>query len=173
VKKWVATVDLLTLEVEFDPSFKFKCVENCGACCERLEIPLRDEDIERIEELGYNAWEFVDYEKLFYRGDKFLGYALKKNPATGACIFLDPETKKCRIYDHRPLACRLYPFVFVKNGSKMEIYVREDSFCPGLNHPEGVPLTKEFIMREYRDVIEEYRKKVVKEGPKSELKEPV
>jgi len=112
--RWVATIDLETLEVESDPSFKFKCLENCGKCCERLEIPLRDEDIARIEELGYSAWEFVDYEKLFYRGDKFIGYAIKKRPFDGACIFLDPETKKCRIYDHRPLACRLYPFVFVK-----------------------------------------------------------
>ncbi len=81
MKRWVATVDLVTLEVESDPTFKFKCIENCGLCCERLEIPLRDEDIERIEGLGYNTWEFVDYEKLFYRGgDKFLGYAIKKNP---------------------------------------------------------------------------------------------
>ncbi len=160
MKKWVATIDITTLEVEFDPSFKFKCVEGCGACCERLEVPLRDEDIVRIEELGYSAWEFVDYEKLFYRGDKFLGYALKKNPVTEACVFLDPETKKCKIYAHRPLACRLYPFVLVKHGHKMEIYVKEDSFCPGLNHPEGSQVTKEFIMREFGDVIEKYRKEM-------------
>jgi len=161
-KRWVATVDLETLEVEFDPSFKFKCVENCGRCCERLDVPLRDEDIARIEELGYNAWEFVDYEKLFYRGDKFLGYALKKRPFDGACVFLDPETKRCKIYSHRPLACRLYPFVFVKHGKKMEIYVKIDSFCPGINHPEGEPVTREFLLREYGDVIEEYRAKVLK-----------
>ena len=161
MKRWVATIDLETLEVESDPSFKFKCVENCGKCCEELEIPLRDEDIAKIEELGYNAWEFIDYEKLFYRGDKFLGYALKKRPFDGACVFLDPETKRCRIYNHRPLACRLYPFIFVKHGMKMEIYVKEDSFCPGINHPEGEPVTKEFLLREYGDVIEEYRRKVL------------
>ena len=161
MKKWVATIDLETLEDESDPSFKFKCVEGCGLCCERLEIPLRDEDIVAIEELGYNAWEFVDYEKLFYRGDKFLGYALKKRSFDDACVFLDPETKKCRIYDHRPLACRLYPFIFVKHGKKMEIYVKEDSFCPGLNHREGEPITKEFLLREYGDIIEEYRRKVL------------
>ena len=161
MKRWVATIDLETLEVESDPSFKFKCVENCGKCCEELEIPLRDEDIAKIEELEYNAWEFVDYEKLFYRGDKFLGYALKKRPFDDACIFLDPETKRCKIYNHRPLACRLYPFIFVKHGKKMEIYVKEDSFCPGINHPEGEPVTKEFLLREYGDVIEEYQRKVL------------
>ena len=162
-KLWVATIDLETLEVKTNPEFRFKCLNNCGKCCEVLEIPLRDEDIARIEELGYNAWEFVDYEKLFYRGDKFLGYALKKRPFDDACVFLDPDTKRCRIYSHRPLACRLYPFVFVRNGKEMEVYVRMDSFCPGINHPDGEPVTREFLLREYGDVIQEYRAKVLNE----------
>jgi len=159
-KRWVATVNLQTLEVDYDPSFKFKCVDECGLCCSELEIPLRDEDIERIEGLGYNAWEFVDYEKAFYRGDKFIGYAIKKKPIDGACVFLDPETKRCRIYHHRPLACRLYPFVFIKHGENMEIHVKMDSFCPGLNHPEGRPVDRDFLLSTYRDVFEEYRRKL-------------
>ncbi|ASJ02272.1 Fe-S-cluster oxidoreductase [Thermococcus profundus] len=162
-KRLVATVDLLTLDISIESEVRFKCPENCGKCCVNLEIPLRDEDIERIEDLGYGAWEFVDYEKMFYRGDKFLGYALKKRPFDGACIFLDPETKRCRIYDHRPLACRLYPFVFVKHGTKMEIYIREDSFCPGIDHPEGEPVDERFILREYGDVLKEYRDKLLKD----------
>jgi len=40
----------------------------------------------------------------------------------------------------------------------MEIYVKEDSFCPGVDHPEGKPLTKEFLLREYGNVIDEARK---------------
>ncbi|NJE47058.1 YkgJ family cysteine cluster protein [Thermococcus sp. GR7] len=163
-KRWVATIHLDTLKVEYDPTFKFKCVENCGKCCYELEIPIRDEDIAQIEELGYNAWEFVDYEKMFYRGDKFLSYALKKRPFDGGCVFLNPGTLKCKIYNHRPLACRLYPFVFVKHGNKMEVYVKKDSFCPGINHPDGEPVTKEFLLREYGDVIEDYRRKVVNTG---------
>ncbi|WP_297500449.1 YkgJ family cysteine cluster protein [Thermococcus sp.] len=162
-KRWVATINLETLEVKTDPYFRFKCLDNCGECCEMLEIPLRDEDIARIEGLGYNAWEFVDYEKLFYRGDKFLGYALKKRAFDDACIFLDPETKRCRIYPYRPLACRLYPFVFVRKGKEMEVYVRMDSFCPGINHPEGEPVTREFLLREYGDIIGKYRAKVLNE----------
>ena len=161
-KRWVATVDLETLEVEHDPSFKFKCIENCGRCCRDLEIPLRDEDIERIEELGYSAWEFVDYDKMFYRGDRFVGYAIRKRPFDDACIFLDTETNRCRIYGYRPLACRLYPFIFVRRGRKMEIYVKKDSFCPGIDHPEGEPVTGEFLLKEYRDVLEEYQKRTVK-----------
>lgn len=160
-KRWVATIHLDTLEVESDPTFKFKCLENCGKCCYELEIPIRNEDIVRIKELGYNAWEFVDYNKSFYRGDKFLSYAVKKRPFDGSCVFLDSETMRCKIYKHRPLACRLYPFVFVKHGNKMEIYVKEDPFCPGINHPKGEPVTKEFLLREYGDIIEDYRRKAV------------
>ena len=160
-KRWVATVHLDTLEVEYDPSFKFRCVENCGLCCNNLEIPLRDEDIERIEELGYNTWEFVDYEKAFYRGNRFLGYALKKNPLNDSCIFFDPETRKCKIYDHRPLACRLYPFIFIRDENLMEIYVKGDRFCPGIGHPEGEPLTRKFLMGEYGDLLIVHRREIV------------
>jgi len=162
--RWVATVHLDTLKVEYDPTFKFKCVENCGLCCSNLDIPLRDEDVETIEDLGYNAWEFVDYEKAFYRGDRFLGYALKKRPLDDSCIFLDPETKRCRIYDHRPLACRLYPFIFIKNGNLMEVYVKEDTFCPGVGHPDGEPVTEEFLMREYGDLLRKYHRDIVNQG---------
>jgi Fe-S-cluster containining protein len=162
-KRWVATIDLETLEVEYDPTFKFKCLEDCGKCCYELEIPVRDEDIARIEELGYSAWEFVDYNKMFYRGDKFLGYAIKKNPVTDECVFLDPETKKCKIYRDRPLACRLYPFVFVKHGETMEIYIRMDFFCPGVNHPEGEEITAEFILREYGDILRDYQDKLIED----------
>ncbi len=161
-KRLVATVDLRTLEVTIHSRVRFKCVEGCGRCCRDLEVPLRDEDIERIESLGYSAWEFVDYEKAFYRGDKFLGYAIKKNPVTDECVFLDPETKRCRIYHNRPLACRLYPFVFARHGESMEIYIREDPFCQGVNHPDGEEITEEFILREYGDVLREYRDKLTK-----------
>ncbi|WP_461866473.1 YkgJ family cysteine cluster protein [Thermococcus sp.] len=156
-KRLVAVIDLETLEIKANSSFKFKCIENCGKCCMELDIPLRDEDIARIEELGYNAWEFVDYEKMFYRGDKFLGYALKKRPFDNACIFLD-ENKKCKIYPYRPRACRLYPFILIKHGPTLEVYIREDDFCPGINHPNGEPITPEFVRDYFNEIIEEYRR---------------
>lgn len=150
-------VDLVILEVEFDLIFKFKCIENCGFCCERFEILFRDEDIERIEGLGYNIWEFVDYEKFFYRGDKFLGYVIKKNFVIDVCVFFDLEIKKCKIYNYRLFVCRLYLFVFVKYGERMEIYIKEDLFCFGINYFDGKFVIKDFFMKEYWDIIEEYR----------------
>jgi len=158
-KRWVATVYLDTLQIESDPSFKFTCLPKCARCCIELDIPLRDEDIAKIEELGYNAWEFVDYEKMFYRGDKFLGYGLKKRPFDGGCVFLGDDYK-CKIYSHRPLACRLYPFVLIKHGMALEIYVKEDSFCKGINNPNGESITGNFIIQYFGSVIEEYRHKL-------------
>ncbi|WP_048148174.1 YkgJ family cysteine cluster protein [Palaeococcus ferrophilus] len=161
-KSLVATIYLDTGRVEFDPNFKFKCLDDCAKCCVELDIPLRDEDITRIEELGYSTWEFVDYEKMFYRGDRFVGYALKKRPFDGACPFLR-EDGKCAIYPHRPLACRLYPFLLVKHGNVLEIYVRNVE-CPGIGHEEGRPVDEAFIEEYFGEVVEEYRGKMKSHG---------
>ncbi|BAA30805.1 YkgJ family cysteine cluster protein [Pyrococcus horikoshii] len=136
----IAKINLKTGELEvIKEDFRFKCLDNCGKCCIENDIPLREEDIERIKKLGYDEDYFVDFTKMVYRGPKFLGYTLKKRPFDNACVFLDPETKKCRIYEHRPLACRLYPFALVRHGDELEIYVRNVD-CPGINHPEGVTI---------------------------------
>lgn len=157
-KKLVATIHLDTLRVTSDPDFKFRCVDGCSKCCAELDIPLTDEDIMRIEELGYSPWEFVDYDKLFYRGDKFVGYAMKKRPFDEACPFLD-ERGRCRIYAHRPIACRLYPFLLVKHGSVIDVYVK-DTDCPGIDDPRGLPVDYTFVMEYFKDVVEEHRKKM-------------
>lgn len=151
----VLKIELQTLRVEVVEKVRFKCIENCGKCCERLEIPLRDEDIERLVEAGYDESYFVDETKMFYRGSKFLGYALKKRPFDDACVFLDPETKRCRVYKHRPLACRLYPFVFVKKNKIIEVYISEE--CPGIGHPKGKIVNGDFILREYGDIFRDLR----------------
>ncbi|AIF69237.1 hypothetical protein PAP_04105 [Palaeococcus pacificus DY20341] len=157
-KKLVATIHLDTLRVDFDPHFKFKCLENCAKCCFELDIPLRDEDIIKIEDLGYNAWEFVDYSKMFYKRDKFVGYALKKRPFDGGCPFL-MDDGRCKIYAHRPLACKLYPFLLVKHGNVIDVYVR-DTDCPGIDHPEGSHVDYVFVLEYFKDVVDEYRKKL-------------
>lgn len=158
MRKPVAIIHLDTLKVDYDPSFKFRCLENCAKCCAELDIPLRDGDIIRIEDFGFSAWEFVDYNKMFYRGDKFIGYALKKRPFDGLCPFLD-ENSRCKIYPGRPLACKLYPFMLVKQEDTIEVYVKDPS-CPGIGDRHGKPVNFEFVMEYFGEVIEEYRKKL-------------
>ncbi|MFA4639439.1 YkgJ family cysteine cluster protein [Pyrococcus kukulkanii] len=155
-RELIAIVDMKTGEVEVvKEDFRFKCVEDCAKCCIENDVPLREEDIERIKALGYDEDYFVDYTKMFYRGPRFLGYAMKKRPFDDACVFLDPETKKCRIYEHRPLACKLYPFILIKHENKLEIYIKKDNICPGINHPEGDPIEV---------IIEKYFGEVIKGG---------
>ncbi|WP_048058135.1 YkgJ family cysteine cluster protein [Pyrococcus yayanosii] len=155
-RELVAIIHLnpLNLEVVWK-DFKFKCVENCAKCCRELDIPLREGDIERIKALGYEEDYFVDFTKMFYRGSRFLGYSLKKRPFDGTCVFLD-ENGKCKIYEHRPIACKLYPFILVKHGNFLEVYVKKDPLCPGINHPEGRPIDWSFVREYFGEVLQAY-----------------
>jgi uncharacterized protein len=70
----------------------WRCVENCGACCNLtpedrpdLEEYLTAEELEiYLEMVGENGW----------------------------CINYDLETRKCTIYEHRPRFCRVQPDTF-------------------------------------------------------------
>lgn len=77
---------------------------------------LLEEDVERIERLGYppSSFSYVDLE----------GYLRLRN-VRGRCVFLDPSTGRCRVYEHRPVGCRLYPVVYVEGGG-----VAVDLECP-------------------------------------------
>ncbi len=92
------------------------CAENgvyCGKCCFETEMPLTEEDLRRIESLGYRKEEF---------SISFAGIVRLRN-VNGKCYFLD-EKNRCRIYEHRPEGCRLYPAVF--DGEKVVV----DKICP-------------------------------------------
>jgi Fe-S-cluster containining protein len=75
---------------------------------------LSNEDIVRIEQLGYAKDFFVREED---------GWLQLKNDK-GRCVFHDKT--HCTIYDYRPKGCSLYPIVFNKFEQKA-IY---DKDCP-------------------------------------------
>ncbi len=79
-------------------------------------MPLTEEDIERLEALGYRREEFA------VRGPD--GVWRLRN-VDGHCVFLDPSTGRCRVYPHRPMGCRLYPLVYVPGEG-----VTVDPECP-------------------------------------------
>ncbi len=92
------------------------CVENgrfCGKCCFDTEMPLTEEDLRRIEGLGYVKDEFSIRD----------GETRRLRNVNGRCYFLDDENR-CVIYEHRPEGCRLYPAVF--DGEKVVV----DKICP-------------------------------------------
>ena len=76
---------------------------DCGVCCERTEMPLSKEDVERLEKLGFSREDFT-----VTGGD---GLTRLRNVGDW-CYFYDPEEKKCQVYEDRPLGCFIYPVIY-------------------------------------------------------------
>ncbi len=87
----------------------------CGKCCYDTEMPLTEEDIERIEKLGFKREEFVV---------EVDGIPRLRN-VEGKCFFLD-ESNRCRIYENRPIGCRIYPVVLDLESGRAMV----DDICP-------------------------------------------
>jgi len=86
----------------------------CVACCLETEMPLTEDDLKRIEKLGFKRADFtVDAE----------GEIRLKN-VQRACFFLSEG--KCSVYDARPGGCRIYPLVYDVDSHKF-VY---DPVCP-------------------------------------------
>ena len=77
---------------------------------------LTNEDIERLERVGYDRQKFARYDRH--------GFVRLKN-RHGSCVFYDIEKCRCKIYEHRPLGCRIYPVIY----SEQEGIVVDD-LCP-------------------------------------------
>lgn len=65
---------------------------NCGKCCERTEMELSSNDIERLEETGYRREEFAVVDD---------GVTRLRNVG-GWRYFYSLADKKCRAYGKRP-----------------------------------------------------------------------
>lgn len=96
---------------------RVNCVINgvfCGKCCYNTEMPLTEEDVERIESLGYSRRDFAVKVNGIYR----------LRNVNGKCYFLDDENR-CKIYDFRPIGCRIYPVILDLEGGAIV-----DDICP-------------------------------------------
>lgn len=72
----------------------------CVSCCIETEMPLTEEDLKRIEKLGFKRIDFtVEAE----------GETRLKNRGK-MCYFL--EDGRCMIYENRPEGCRIFPLVY-------------------------------------------------------------
>ncbi|MHA1302993.1 MAG: YkgJ family cysteine cluster protein [Candidatus Heimdallarchaeaceae archaeon] len=115
----------------------FEC-SSCGLCCKTNRIPVRERDIQRIQEHGYEIDQlFEEISPVFIpsknaEGSFIKAYILRKKPFVHTCIFLD-ENNMCEIHEYKPLACRIYPFALRKEGeNSVAVIVHPNSICPSI-----------------------------------------
>lgn len=115
------------MEVRLD-CLKYGCCE----CCKDTKMQLSEEDIRKIEQLGYKRDDF---------SMEIDGVRVLKN-VNGSCYFL--KSDMCSIYNSRPVGCRLYPVIYHVDNKKAVI----DDFCP---HSENI--NQELLKRAERVLI--------------------
>ena len=86
---------------------RYSC-HGCGDCCRDFSVQLRDRDLRRLEEQGWEE-KLGEPVTVEFRGRRYL----RQRP-DGACLFLQ-EDGLCRIhaeygFHEKPVACRLFPF---------------------------------------------------------------
>jgi hypothetical protein len=116
---------------------KFICL-NCGKCCLDTEMEISNEEIEKIEKIGYSRKKFTIIEN---------GYLRLKN-IKGHCYFYNPQDKRCIIYENRPLGCLLYPLIL--NQNRCEI----DKECSSYHENKKIEITESICKKLKKYVIE-------------------
>ncbi len=97
---------------------KFAEKRQCHNCCIETQMMLTEDDIRRIEHLGYKKEDFSKEED---------GFIILRN-IDSHCFFL--KDGKCSIYNNRPLGCRYYPIILDLDAEELII----DKDCPFHNH---------------------------------------
>jgi len=113
----------------------------CALCCYNTEMPLTEEDIARLEALGYQRSEFA------VLGED--GVHRLRN-VDGHCFFLDPATGACRVYWAKPEGCRLYPLVYDAEQGRVVV----DPECPAA---DSIP---SWVVEKYASRVEVLVEKV-------------
>lgn len=97
-------------------SQRYSC-HGCGDCCRDFTVQLRESDLARLQEQG---WEReLGPVTVEFRGRRYL----RQRP-DGGCVFLQDDGR-CRIHaehglEAKPLACQLFPFILAP-GSRQAL----------------------------------------------------
>jgi len=103
----------------------------CVACCLETEMPLTEDDVKRIEKLGFKR---IDFTVEVNRETR-----LKNRNKT--CFFL--EGNGCKIYEDRPEGCRIYPLIY--NGDTYKFIY--DPVCPHSDEFKVTRIDKDRLTR--------------------------
>jgi Fe-S-cluster containining protein len=83
--------------------------QQCAHCCVEGEVPLLNEDIDRITSMGY----FDVYFAVNHQGAKVM------RKLEGKCIFFQQGV--CEIYERRPKRCHCFPLTYNSERDTAEI----------------------------------------------------
>ncbi len=137
----------MRLLTTFGRELRYTCTpDTCFICCRILEdIPVRMEEIKRVEALGYKG---------FYEA-RSGGYFLKKE-----CPFL--RDRRCVLHERHGfrakfLSCRKYPFsaTLLDNGT---VVVDAKWTCRGVSLSSGERVEREMLEREFLEELGEEQK---------------
>lgn len=126
----------------------------CGICCRGSIVPLRDEDLRKLQE---QKWEqHPDYQRT--QVTETLGMSGKRQLAKrpdGSCVFL-LEDGLCRIhkefgFEAKPLVCRMFPLQIVPHEKQAVLTIRRA--CPSAAADKGRALSEH--LPEVRDYAAE------------------
>ncbi|MBM4099342.1 MAG: YkgJ family cysteine cluster protein, partial [Planctomycetes bacterium] len=98
---------------------RYSC-HGCGDCCRDFTVQLRERDLARLREQGWER-ELGDVTVEF-RGRRYL-----RQRADGACVFLLSDGR-CRIhaehgFEAKPVACQLFPFTLAPDARAVRVGV--------------------------------------------------
>ncbi len=129
------------MPLKFFPEQFFTC-KNCGKCCGIWEVPITQEEKDRLEALSLPDIDFKE-DRFFAKDRKHKTlYTIRKKD--GHCVFLDSD-KLCVIHRKygekvKPLACRIYPFDIINwEDDVTSASLRYD--CPGVSSQSGKRIT--------------------------------
>lgn len=132
----IGKINIATGEVTVTQAYlvEWSCCMN-GACCTRLNIPVTDFDIERIENHGYELDQIISEQSPFIRMPKNVfgsvekNYPIKRKPYDNTCTFLKNDGL-CGIHEFRPFACRIFPFQYrFEDNDIVRVTIHESNYC--------------------------------------------
>ncbi len=139
----VGKINHLTHEIFPTQEVWFQC-NSTTACCRYHEIPITENDIQRILDNGYELFQFIVepspilIKSKMKEGAYTKAYVLKKKPFTTECVFLEDD--RCKIHEFKPTACRLYPFTLRPvddDPNLVSVIVHPDSVCTSVHTKES------------------------------------
>jgi lysine-N-methylase len=110
-----------------------------GTCCKEYRVTLSPDEIQRIEEQGWQPADLGGLSPFNRVGPPWARRVELNHRSDGGCVFLSEEGR-CRIherfgYETKPLPCRLFPFVLVPAGDHWRVGLRYA--CPSAASNRG------------------------------------